>query len=73
MNNDAVNMRNYIATICYNTVNVRNYIAIICYNSVKVRSNTDTEMLEVAHALKKTHKLIAIISMLLSLAKNQDP
>ena len=30
---------------------------LYCYN---MRNNTDTEMLEVAHALKNTHKVIAI-------------
>ena len=50
----------YIASICY-SVNVGNYI-VTTYNNntVNVRNNTDTEMLEVAHSLKKTHKIIAI-------------
>ena len=55
-----VNVRNCIVEICYNTVNIRNYIVTIYNNTVNVRNSTDTEMLEVAHALKNTHKIIAI-------------
>ena len=53
-----VNVRNCI--VCYNTVNIRNYIVTIYNNTVNVNNSTDTEMLEVAHALKNTHKIIAI-------------